>query len=142
MKICGCIVTMFLVALMFIPDRTWAMPPPPSGYFPRLISPSAGQVLHSGDNVRVEWAILAPKEPNWSMCEIELWLSLDGGRTYVMRITPSMDPHTTFFYWTVPNTPTSQAVLDIRFGCEPFYPETYNSQTASTFVIAGTGSGQ
>jgi hypothetical protein len=64
---------------------------------------------------------------------------LDGGTTYTLAITPSMDPNTTFFYWTVPNTPTNSALLDIRFGCEPFYPETYNSQTASAFVIATAG---
>jgi hypothetical protein len=58
-----------------------------------------------------------------------------------MRITPSMDPNTTFFYWIVPNTPSNSAVLDIRFGCEPFYPETFNAQTASPFVIA-SGSAQ
>jgi hypothetical protein len=27
-------------------------------------------------------------------------------------------------------------VLDIRFGCEVFYPETFAPQPASTFVIA------
>jgi hypothetical protein len=66
-------------------------------------------------------------------------LSLDGGRTYTMRITPSMDPNTKFFYWIVPNTPTNSALLDIRFGCEPFYPETYHQQTSSPFVIVNAG---
>ena len=32
--------------------------------------------------------------------------------------------------------PTNQAVLDIRFGCEQFFPETYAPQPASAFVIA------
>ena len=32
--------------------------------------------------------------------------------------------------------PTNAAVLDIRFGCEGWYPESYAPQPASTFVIA------
>ena len=32
--------------------------------------------------------------------------------------------------------PTNAAVLDIRFGCEQWYPESYAPQPASTFVIA------
>jgi hypothetical protein len=76
-----------------------------------------------------------------SLCETELWLSLDGGRTYTMRITPSMDPNTTYFYSTVPSTPTNSAVLDTHFGCEgPSYPEGFNPQTTSAFMIAGAGS--
>jgi hypothetical protein len=47
-----------------------------------------------------------------------------------------MTPKEKFFDWTVPNMPTNAAVLDIRFGCEVFYPETFAPQPASTFVIA------
>ena len=45
-------------------------------------------------------------------------------------------PNRRYFDWTVPNTPTNAAVLDVRFGCEMYYPETYSPQPASTFVIA------
>ena len=69
-------------------------------------------------------------------CEMEIWLSLDGGRTFTAWISPWMDPKTQYFYWTVPNAPTNAAVMDIRFGCEPGYPESYAPQPASTFVIA------
>jgi hypothetical protein len=34
--------------------------------------------------------------------------------------------------------PTNAAVLDIRFGCELYHPESYSPQAASTFVIAQT----
>jgi hypothetical protein len=34
--------------------------------------------------------------------------------------------------------PTNAAVLDIRFGCELYYPESYSPQAAATFVIAQT----
>jgi hypothetical protein len=69
---------------------------------------------------------------------MEVFLSLDGGRTFPLCISVSFDPNTKFFYWTVPNTPTNAAVLDVRFGCEMFYPESHSPQPASTFVIAQT----
>jgi len=137
MKIRGFVLTFFLLGFAFVPSRLWALPPPPPSFSPTLISPKAGQVVHPGETIKVEWRTLLSDRFRWpTYCEIELWLSLDGGTTYVRPITPSMDPNTAFFYWTVPNTPTHSAMLDIRFGCEPFYPETYNSQTGSPFVIA------
>jgi hypothetical protein len=72
------------------------------------------------------------------MCEMELYLSLDGGQTFNPPvITPVVVPGTKGHYdWTVPNTPTNAAVIDIRFGCEvPYYPESTSPQPASTFVI-------
>jgi hypothetical protein len=136
MKTRGFIVSMFFLAFAFTPTWMLGLPAPPPPVSFSLISPSAGQVLYAGQRVRVEWKTSNSTPINRSLCELELWLSLDGGRTYTMRITPSMDPNTTFFYWIVPNTPSNSAVLDIRFGCEPFYPETFNAQTASPFVIA------
>jgi hypothetical protein len=73
-------------------------------------------------------------------CESEAWLSLDGGRTISMWIT-WLDPRSTSFLWTVPNTPTNSAVLDIRFGCDLHYPETYAPQPASMFTIAKNPTG-
>ena len=140
-KVAGFIVSLFLLTFAFAPSRMLALPPPPPPFYPTLISPAAGQVLYPGQKVRVEWRTSIPNQlpyPAW--CEIELWLSLDGGRTYTVRITPSMDPNTRFFYWTVPNTPTNSALLDIRFGCEPSYPETYHTQNGSPFVISNSNS--
>jgi hypothetical protein len=67
---------------------------------------------------------------------MELMLSLDGGKTFSTCITPVIAPTTKYYDWTVPNTPTNAAVLDIRFGCEWYYPESSSPQPASTFVIA------
>ena len=47
-------------------------------------------------------------------------------------------PKAESYLWTVPNLPTNAAVLDIRFGCEGWYPESYAPQPMSTFVIAKT----
>jgi len=136
MKVRAFIVPLFLLAFAFVPSLVWALPPPPPLYTPTLISPKVGQVLYPGQIVRVEWK--PSIQYTWpSYCELELWLSLDGGRTYTLPITPSLDPNARFFYWNVPNTPTNSAVLQIRFGCEPMSPESYHPQTASPFVIAG-----
>ena len=102
-----------------------------------LISPTAGQVLHPGQNVKVQWTSVLP-HMDLNGCEAEVWLSLDGGRTFTMCITPILDPKAQFFYWTVPNVASNAAVLDIRFGCEGWYPESFAPQPGSTFVIAKT----
>ena len=104
-------------------------------YSATLISPRVGQVLYPGQQLRVEWKTTLPNI-NLGACEMEVWLSVDGGRTFLMCISPWLNPKDKFFDWTVPNMPTNAAVLDIRFGCEVFYPETFAPQPASTFVIA------
>ena len=130
------VMTLLLLAFALVPSRTMALPPPPPNFSPVLISPTAGQILYAGQKIRVEWKNLVPtKDPYPAWCEIELWLSLNGGQTWAFQITPSMDPNTRFFYWTVPNTPTTAALLDIRFGGEPFYPESVHTQNGSPFVI-------
>ena len=105
-------------------------------YSAKLISPRVGQVLYPGQHIRVEWKSVLPDVNGLTGCEMEVWLSVDGGRTFLMPVSPWLNPRSKFFDWTVPNMPTNAAVLDIRFGCEVFYPETYAPQPASTFVIA------
>ena len=125
-------VTLLLLALSLLTEAVAE-----NGYSARLISPTAGQVLYPGQKVRVEWEATVPN-PNAAGCEMELVLSLDGGRTFNTYITPPLDPKARYFYWTVPNLPTKAAMLDIRFGCEVFYPESRSPQTASPFVIMPT----
>lgn len=103
-------------------------------YGARLISPKAGDVLTAGQVVRIQWTANFPGV-DVSMCEAEILLSLDGGKTIHMRLTESRNPTAQYFDWLVPNTPTNQAVLDIRFGCLNLYPETPSLQLQSPFVI-------
>jgi hypothetical protein len=130
----------FASALQLVNPSTTLSAPDPSGggYSATLISPMATAVLFPGQRVRVEWTATFPPT-NAGMCEAELWLSLDGGRTFPFCITPQMDPKVRYFYWTVPNMPTRTAVLDIRFGCEHYYPECYSPQVQSPFVISSLG---
>ena len=104
-------------------------------YSAKLISPRAGQVLVPGQVVRVEWTADFP-DVDLAMCETEVLLSLDGGATIYMFVTSQRNPKVQSFNWTVPNTPTNAAVLDIRFGCLNLYPETRSVQVQSAFVIS------
>ena len=103
-------------------------------YSARLISPRPGQVLVPGQVVRIAWTANFPNV-DLTMCETEVLLSLDGGITIYMMLTEQRNPKIQYFDWTVPNTPTNQAVLDIRFGCLNIYPETPSVQVQSSFVI-------
>jgi hypothetical protein len=133
MKTRAFVITLFSIALACAPAKLNA----DGNYAAKLISPTAGQILVPGQQVRVEWKTVLP-HVDLSWCELEVYLSLDGGGSFPFRITPHLDPRAAFFYWTVPNMPTNTAVLDIRFGCEGTYPESYSPQPASTFAITQT----
>jgi hypothetical protein len=135
MKTPGLIVLLLLMAFAIAPENLSAQQS--NGYSAKLSSPRLGQVLYPGQRFRIEWTEALPKT-DAHRCEMELWLSLDGGRTFSTCITPTILPNTRYFDWTVPNTPTNAAVLDVRFGCEFYYPESFSPQPASTFVIAST----
>ena len=132
MTIRGLVLIMVAVAFAFAPTKLNAQ----GNYAAKLFSPVAGQVLYAGQKIMIEWKHTLPNIPLGG-CESELWLSLDGGRSFTLWLT-FLDPRNTSFLWTVPNTPTNAAVLDIRFGCDLHYPESYAPQPASTFVIAQT----
>jgi hypothetical protein len=130
MKIRRFVLIMVAVAFAFAPAKSNAQ----GTYAVKLTSPVAGQVLYAGQKIMVEWKHRLPDIPR-GVCESEAWLSLDGGSTFTW--IAFLAPTSTSFLWTVPNTPTNSAVLDIRFGCEwPYYPECYAPQPASMFAIA------
>jgi hypothetical protein len=135
MKTRGLLVTIFAVALGCAPLFVNTSSAASAGYSAQLNSPTAEQVLYPGQQVRVEWKASLRDIP-LPGCEMEVWLSLDGGTHFTLCLTPHLDPHAKYFYWTVPNTPTNTAVLDIRFGCDLHYPESYAPQPASMFTIA------
>ena len=130
------IIILFALTFVFAPQsfRTATAEPIALRYRAELISPKAGEVLEPGQVVTVEWTSVLP-DMDLSLCETEIRLSLDGGRTFTW-ITGERDPRTKYFDWTVPNTPTNAAVLDIHFGCLGYYPETQSLQVQSAFVIS------
>lgn len=128
---------MTLLALTFV----MAPPSPRSAFAARreiygakLISPKPGEVLIPGQVVRIQWTAVFPRV-DLTQCEAELFLSIDGGRTFTI-ITEQRDPTVRYFDWTVPRTPTRMAILDVRFGCLGIYPETSSIQAQSVFVIS------
>jgi hypothetical protein len=131
------LMTIIAVALSFAPQFVNTSSAASGTYSAQLISPVAGQVLYPGQKIMIEWKHMLPNIP-LAGCESEAWLSLDGGSTFSMWIT-FLDPRNTSFLWTVPNMPTNAAVLDIRFGCDLHYPESYAPQPASMFTIAKSG---
>jgi hypothetical protein len=133
MKTPALIVSLLLITFAIAPQNLNAQSS--NNYSAKLISPRLGQVLHPGEQFTIEWAATLPNNKNLHLCEMELRLSLDGGRTFSTWITTELPPNTTHFDWTVPNT-TNTAVLSVNFGCELYYPETFSPQPASTFVIA------
>ena len=140
MKIRGLIVIVIALAFTLPAQLVSTSKAASEGYSAQLISPTAGQVLYPGQQVQIQWQATIPKV-NAGGCEMEVFLSLDGGRSFTYCITPQLPPTVRFFNWTVPNMPTNQAVLDIRFGCEWYYPENYSPQPASTFIIANISPG-
>ena len=132
MKNRGFVLIMVALTFAFAPAKSNAQ----GTYKVKLTSPVAGQVLYAGQQIMVEWKHKLPNIP-LSGCESEAWLSLDGGSTFPVWIT-WLAPGSTSFLWTIPSTPTNTAVLDIRFGCDLHYPESYAPQPASMFTIAKT----
>jgi hypothetical protein len=92
MKNRGFFVMMFAVALSFAPQFSDTSSAASDKYSAQLISPTAGQVLYPGQQVRVEWTATIPKTEAGG-CEMEVWLSLDGGRSFTLCLTPHIDPH-------------------------------------------------
>lgn len=81
---------------------------------PRLLAPRAGTELRSGTVAAVAWEGDAPP----GAVEWEAFLSLDGGLTYPLRITPHLDLGIRRFAFTVPPFPAREARVLLRFGDE------------------------
>ena len=65
--------------------------------------------MEPGQVVRIAWTANFP-DVDLSMCETEVLLSLDGGKTIYMLLTEQRNPRIQYFDWTVPNTPTNPYV--------------------------------
>jgi hypothetical protein len=137
MKTQRLILALFALTVALAPQssKTVFAQPRQGAYRATLISPRAGQVLVPGQVVRIAWTANFP-DVDLTMCETEVLLSLDGGKTTYMLVTEQRNPKVQYFDWIVPNAPTNTAVLNIRFGCLNIYPETPSLQVQSAFVIS------
>jgi hypothetical protein len=76
-------------------------------------SPAQGQVLRGGDVVEVSWTGVPA-----SADEVELLLSLDGGRRVAVRLTEELSSGDRSYLWRVPNLSGRQAALVLRMGIQ------------------------
>lgn len=84
----------------------------------RLVAPRAGATLAAGSMAELEWA---PAGPFAGLSQVEEWeafLSVDGGATYPVRITPHLDQDLRRIRFQVPPVPTADARILLRFGDE------------------------
>ncbi len=95
-----------------------------------ILAPAAGERLAAGSTATVRWTELPAKVE-----EFEILLSLDGGRSYGVRLTPRLDPATRELSWEVPNLPADDARLRLRIGVGGREIE---STVSAPFVILGS----
>ena len=87
-----------------------AAPAEPAG----IREPAAGARLEPGTVVRVAWSLreIGARDVD----EMELILSLDGGRSFPLRLTRGISPDADAVRWRVPRLPSSHARLALRVG--------------------------
>lgn len=85
-----------------------------------FLSPGSGEALAPGSIVEVRWTSLcsASATKDREIDEAEIVLSLDGGRTFPVRVTPELKPCAARYLWKVPALPSAHARLALRAGSE------------------------
>ena len=77
----------------------------------RLVLPAAGDELVAGSVAAIEWeGLYIPEHAD----EWEAFLSLDGGHTWPLRITPHLDISIRRFELRVPDLPTRDARIPLE----------------------------
>nr|MDQ2970586.1 hypothetical protein [Acidobacteriota bacterium] len=79
-----------------------------------LWRPAAGERVSPGATVEARWT-LSPSDPRVGD-EAELLLSLDGGRSFSLRVSREVLPESGRAVWRVPSLPSSHARLALRTG--------------------------
>ena len=79
----------------------------------RFDVPAVGDVIASGTSVEVRWSVSSDAR---EATELELVLSLDGGLTFPIRVSPERSPRSTGLRWSVPDLPSAHARLAVRSG--------------------------
>ena len=79
-----------------------------------------GMTFRPGQNVEIKWVLQGDgvkyfETNSWGECE--LFFSSNNGGTWT-RITPHMAVTSRSFTWTIPNTPTREALFALQIGIE------------------------
>ena len=83
-----------------------------------LLAPQAATPLTAGATAVLQWAPLSGLAALPAREEWEAFLSLDGGKTYSVRITPHLDSDLRRTLWEVPSVPSGDVRLLLHFGDE------------------------
>lgn len=87
-----------------------------SGASMALAEPRAGAVLAAGAAARLAWEPLDAFAELGEVDEWEAFLSVDGGATYPLRITPQLDLDLRGVLWRVPDLESDDARILFHFG--------------------------
>lgn len=90
--------------------------------------------LEPGDAIGVSWSVAADAA---EFDEMELVLSLDGGRTFPLRVTRRISPSARGWSWTVPFLPTDHGRLALRAGSDERAGRERIVALSAEFAIAG-----
>lgn len=82
----------------------------------RFLRPIPGERLEPGESIEVSWAL--DRHQAVAFDEMELVLSLDGGRTFPLRLTRDLSPESGRVTWRVPALPAGKARLALRGGSD------------------------
>jgi hypothetical protein len=82
---------------------------------PQLIEPANEIAVAAGSTATIVWDASATPE---NVEEWEAFVSIDGGKTYPVRITPHLDVAIRSFTWSVPPFPGAEGSILLRFGDE------------------------
>lgn len=88
----------------------------PSAPAVRILSPAPGEVLRGGSEATLAWEPAGPVDPRIE--EWEAFLSVDGGATYPVRITPHLDLDLRRVSFPVPRLPSKDVRILLRLGDE------------------------
>jgi hypothetical protein len=84
----------------------------------RVVAPAPGADLVAGESAWIEWRPEPGLARHPEVEEWEAFLSLDGGRTFTVRLTPHLDLGRSRAAFTVPPLPSGDVRLLLRFGDE------------------------
>jgi hypothetical protein len=90
----------------------------PNAIAVELAEPTAGATLRGGEIAALRWAETTALPAGEEIEEWEAFLSFDGGTSFPERITPHLDIERRTVLFEVPNVPTPDARLLLRFGNE------------------------
>jgi hypothetical protein len=100
---------------------------------PIALDSPAPASLEAGETVGVTWSV-APDAADFD--EMELVLSLDGGRTFPLRVTRRILASERGWSWTVPFVPTTRGRLALRAGSDERAGEERILAMSPEFAIA------